>query len=848
MLKSIGLVGTILLAASVNWGAEPSAARRLTVDYRKLVSRADLDYNEPASRSEEGQPIGNGRMGSLLWTTPSALHFQINRVDVFGQDSYTTSFPKQDSDYASGCGYVDINLADAGDDVFAGDSFNQHLSLYDATMTAKGSGVTARVFAWPEHDVIAVEIDDQRPQPAAVNIDLRMLRYEIQNITGKNFPLTKNHTVEVHTVEHTAASQLDIQNERILLIQRFTEHDFYDSSAIAIGIVGRPSKARYLNESTVQLSAAPGRGKFTVLIASAASFNRDENVGAAALGNLDAAAAKGIDGLAADTQSWWHDFWSKGFVSMHSTDGQADFVEQNYTYFLYIMGASSRGDFPPRFGGMLWYTNGDMRRWGSQYWWANTAAYYSNLMPANRPELMQPIFSMYTGMLDACALAAKQQWGSQGIYIPEITFFNGPEKLPDDIASELQDLFLVRKQYEDRSPRFQWWAETKNRHNSRWNFLGDGHFDHGHYVVPTKGAGIFGHCTHILCDAAKIGNLFYQQYLYTGDRQWLSERTYPIVKGAAEFYRNFPNVQKGDDGKYHILHVNNNESGWDTSDTPTEIAGMRLAFSTAVRVSTLLDADADLRPKWQEMFDHLAAPANAGRGRRPADRPADRQAGANSDRPADRQPAGNAAQRGGGTGGNRGARPFGSFVYGGPGAIPANEPEAQLKSRFLGFNGLGSFIDPQGSGGAQIFRNRMRLREGPGAIDCEHIAGLTSGIHSTLLASTTDDAGSELIEVFTSAWPRSWDCAFQLLAHGGFVVSSSVKDREIEFVEINSPLGGPCQIKNPWPQSAVTLYRNDVKSETAQGDVLRFNTEKGERLVLLPTERELRRAGRVVPN
>src|SRR5262249_45096907 len=134
MLKSIGLVGAILLVANVNWGAEP-AARRLTVDYRKLVSRADLDYHEPATRSEEGQPIGNGRMGSLVWTTPSALHFQINRVDVFGQDSYTTSFPKQDSDYASGCGYVDINLADAGDDVFTGDSFNQHLSLYNATMT-----------------------------------------------------------------------------------------------------------------------------------------------------------------------------------------------------------------------------------------------------------------------------------------------------------------------------------------------------------------------------------------------------------------------------------------------------------------------------------------------------------------------------------------------------------------------------------------------------------------------------------------------------------------------------------------------------------------------------------------
>ena len=31
---------------------------------------------------------------------------------------------------------------------------------------------------------MAMEIDDQRDKPAAVNIDLRMLRYAIQNITG----------------------------------------------------------------------------------------------------------------------------------------------------------------------------------------------------------------------------------------------------------------------------------------------------------------------------------------------------------------------------------------------------------------------------------------------------------------------------------------------------------------------------------------------------------------------------------------------------------------------------------------------------------------------------------------
>jgi hypothetical protein len=40
------------------------------INYEELVSRASLTYDKPVNRSEEGLPIGNGRMGSLVWTTP----------------------------------------------------------------------------------------------------------------------------------------------------------------------------------------------------------------------------------------------------------------------------------------------------------------------------------------------------------------------------------------------------------------------------------------------------------------------------------------------------------------------------------------------------------------------------------------------------------------------------------------------------------------------------------------------------------------------------------------------------------------------------------------------------------
>ena len=785
----------------------------INVDYRSLVSRADLDYNEPVSRSEEGMPVGNGRMGSLVWTTPTALKLQINRVDVFAQNCETNSFPVRDSDYGSGCGYVDIDFVDFGQDVFTGTAFRQYLSVYDALMTARGSGITVRVLTWPERDVMAVEVDDQRDQPSPVSINLRMLRYAIQYHSGQNYNLDRSHSVVIRTCSHTATSRLDIRDGRIILTQQFREGQYYNASAVAIGVVGREAKAKYANDSTVRLSAAPGKGRFTILIASAVSFDPQDDIAVPALKELEAAVDRGFEKLLADTKAWWREFWSKGFVYMHSADGQADFVEQNYTYFLYLMGASSRGDYPPRFGGLLWRTTGDMSRWGAQHWWANTNAYYSNLMPSNRLELMDPVFKMYFGMYDSCARAAIQQWGSSGIWIPETVWFDGLENLPDDIAAEMRDLYLVRKPWEQASARFLQYASTKQPHNSRWNWIGSGRWVDGRWVYQDKGRGPFGHTTHILGAGARIAALFWQRYQYTMDQTWLRERAYPMIKGAAEFYRNFPNFQKGADGSYHIHHVNSGEGSWNSSDTSYEVSCMHMIFPLAVRASEVLGVDADLRPIWQEIMDNLVEPPTRSR----------REGGA-----------------------------YGAFVYGGPGAITPLPPEENLKSRFLSFTRLGSFIDAAGIGGAQIFRNRLRLREGPGAIDAEHIGGLASGIHQTMLSSSGDprlrgdrvppaDAevdgdASGVLQIFNS-WPKSWDVAFTLLAPGGFVVSSSMEKGRIESVQIQSQVGGQCRLENPWPGTTVTLYRDGKKAGDLSSDesgLLRFPTAPGEAIVVVP--------------
>jgi alpha-L-fucosidase 2 len=243
--KSIPLICLILIdLACVK--TQTQADSLMQVNYQKLVAPADLNYDTPVNQSTEGMPIGNGRTGSLVWTTPQALHFQINRVDLFCMDNNSRSFPFGHTSYSSGCGYVDIGLEGYGDGIFTGSAFHQHLSVYDGLTTVTGNGVTARALAWNDADVIAVETDDQRDNPTAVNIDLRMLRYSQQYIPGINYQSMARHAVEVQTGAHSALSRLEIRDGRIILVQEFREGKFYSASAVAIGVVGRESKAHLL--------------------------------------------------------------------------------------------------------------------------------------------------------------------------------------------------------------------------------------------------------------------------------------------------------------------------------------------------------------------------------------------------------------------------------------------------------------------------------------------------------------------------------------------------------------------------------------------------------------------------
>jgi hypothetical protein len=430
--------------------------------------------------------------------------------------------------------------------------------------------------------------------------------------------------------------------------------------------------------------------------------------------------------------------------------------------------------------------------------------------------------------------------------------------LPKDVGDEMRELYLLQKPWKDRSERFMRYAEAMQSFNSRWNWISqDGAWELGRWVLKDKGAPPFGHVTHIFGTTAKVALLYWQRYEYTQDRAWLRDRAYPMLRGTVEFYRNFPNLRKGDDGKYHIHHTNSNEPAWGVRDSDEDLAALHGIVGPAIRASEILDVDADLRELWKEFARDLAPipTSDDPDALKPADyrgprvwvkglRPAAKAGGLLPD--ANTLPEWNFDLCTVNTTDEQRLKianaTFDAYFRGRPLGRATTRPAGTLSRLPIAGAALGRadairYLVPnqirtsdrattQNSG---VFRNRMALREGPGATECERLGRAAEALHTALLQSAPPEPGGEPILRVFPAWPGEWDATFKLLARGAFLVTARARaGGRVEFVRIESLAGGTCRLANPWPA-------NDAVLVEVQGAPPRQIS--GEALLSIPTER-----------
>ena len=775
---------------------------------------------KPASQPHEGLPIGNGRMGTLVWTTPTALELQINRVDVFAvnrnADSHHFSRGETTNDYCSACARVRIEFGD--ECLAAGPDFRQALSLAAARCTVAGSGVRAECWVAAADDALVAIVTDERETPRPIDIILSMWR-----------------APEVRRGAHTASYAFAQTAARASVVQTFTERDHYCSSAVAVACPDANGEVIADGATTRVLRLPATRGTRTVLISSAASWTRDGAAGKTADDLLTALAPPEALAAASERHAhWWRAFWSRTHIDVKSPDGTGEQAARDRQIFLYHLASSSRGAYPPKWNGSIFVGQGDERGWGSQFWLWTMEMLYWPLHAADASDLAVPFFDLYRNALPAMQIAARQRWDAAGFFLPETMPFDGPTELPDTLVEAYRERFLRDPGGAALSPqlvahcKYDWHLEasTSRREGTELGYSWIGH-------LASSGAELAVHS--------------WWHYRHTGDREWLKSHAYPFLRDTAEFYRSL--ARKGDDGLWHIHNTNAHEDFWGVTDGVMDLAAIRGSVPLAIRAAAELAIDADLRDTWRDFLRDLA-PYPMG------DDPRARAltGGALAD---DAWAAGYL----GAVDGSQNAEdvqlnpifPFEDWTLETPDTALTTVAQRTLElaprhQRVLGGEKTNTaFRSPIAAirGGAATdlaailtkyraafapLANGCSLFEGATAPSVEHLGLLTMTFPEALLQSVAPRPGKpEIIRLFP-AWPSAWDASFRLLARGGFLVSASMGDGRITDIEIESRRGEECRLRNPFSNPCIVRAEDGTSCARAQtAAIIAFATRSGRR-------------------
>jgi len=811
----------------------PSVEPIYNPDYAKLVGRSDLTYEGLVTFSPYGMPVANGRFGGPVWEADeNTLAMQLNHTDTF---MFNDASANSEWDYRSGAlGVLNIDFGNA---VFS-DELSQHLSLYDGKLSLTDKEVSVNVIADNASDAVLINIDDKRKNPSDINIDLKMTRNPIE---------TKGKWSAISSFD------IDTADNLIMLNQIFSEecdtgistNDFYCATSVSMEVTGKDTSVSSINNQTARITVPAGAGSFTIVIGGCSSLDKSVDVVNTAYSNcMD---SQGYDKVYESNKEWWKDYWSKSYVYLPS---QPDF-EKRRTYYMYLAGISNRGNYPSKYNGGNWIAEGDRRDWGNWYWNWNQDSLYQPLNSANHMELMQPLYIMREKCYNQYKVAAKQYWGidsDDALFIGETSGVLGAETLPDSIVPELQKYLAGTGELTDSVREM---GEKRNRFLVPWNwkFSSEPENNSVSYV------------SHTMVATQETAEYYWQKYEYTKDVDWLRNHAYKFIKGAAELYRNYDGFIKEDDGYYHFYRTNLHEHIWGGKDVIDDLSLARGIFAVAVKASEILGVDSELRKEWQDCLDNIAPyPQSDDEGA----------IGFTVD------------NRSGNTTWAQGLQPA-SLIR----ALEGTEsPQFKMLEKFDVLNmetrdqkkdngdfqiALNTFYDTPGyknqflngeedkNGSSRFLEDAAKLGradelevmfysqykaffDNPNLLhdqgdyySAEGYGTWSAAIQTALNQSLAPLPGEDTVIRVFPAWPTSWDAKYKLLAKGGFLVSSSMVDGDIQYVEITSQIGGTCRIRNPW-DSDIDIYRCGVKSETVpagNNDLLSFETAAGEDIVLV---------------
>ncbi|RAK52174.1 glycosyl hydrolase family 95 catalytic domain-containing protein [Phenylobacterium deserti] len=460
-----------------------------------------LWYRQPADKWVEALPVGNGRLGAMVFGGVARERLQLNEDTLWGGGPYNPVNPQarealpqvrrliDEARFAEAQSLAnerlmarplsqmsyqtvgDLLLETPGLDPATARDYRRELDLDTAmavtSFSMGGTRFRRRVVASPTRQVIAVQVDADRP--GRIDLDL-----------GVTTPQRASATVQ--------------ERDLVLAGRNLDEHG-------VAGALRFEARVRVLAEG----GAVEGQGdrvrvrgadRVTLLIAVATSYRRFDDVGGdpASLvrARIDQAAGAAFDQIAAETAREHQRLFRAVSLDLGQTPAAQRPTDERirdsersedpqlaalyFQYGRYLLISSSRpGSQPANLQGI--WNDSVKPPWGSKYTInINTEMNYWPAELTGLAECTQPLIAMVRDLAQTGARTAREMYGARGW-----------------VAHHNTDL----------------WRATAPIDGAQWG------------LWPTGGAWL---CTHL-----------WDRYDYGRDRAFLAE-AYPLMRGAAEFF------------------------------------------------------------------------------------------------------------------------------------------------------------------------------------------------------------------------------------------------------------------------------------------------------------------------
>ena len=446
----------------------------------------------------------------------------------------------------------------------------------------------------------------------------------------------------------------------------------------------------------------------------------------------------------------WRAYWSRSGVEL----GDKDYQNWWYRQLYYLRCLSRPGSYPIALQGgynrkAKWHGTWTMNYNAEQTFWP--------AFSSNHPELAEPFIDLVNAFHPRARWYAKTVFGCEGAVTPHNLWPFEPD--PADCKSINQRQLA--------------------------------------YMPWSYGIGTAGH----------IGSILWLHYAYTGDKVYLKDRVYPVLKDYAVFYASFASQCQGVDGKVAFgPSVDPEHTDFGINNSPYDLAWARHTLRAAIQAATDLGVDAELVTRWTRTLDKLPAYPLAG------------------------APGQEIIQVPGRDKGYNIVTPVVPLFPAEQASWFSPERETALYKRTIQwmqdrYNRNNSVVM------LNVARARLSMTDEAHADtrnwfkDKEQSNGLFYWqAHGFYMTEQTAVAGlinefllqsvDHIIRVFP-CWPKDKDASFtHLRAQGGFLVTAEQRAGKITKLEITSTVGGKLRLLDPWTGKF-------VERETKPGETIR---------------------------